>query len=214
MPRVESPPEFAVTAPVPPQPVVQKPVPVPVPVSRQLPSRSRHRRRPPQTPPQCRWQGLDQERGQVGRREHGGAGVGIGPGRRAGYRWRGRGRHRRPPEPRDMSFPFDTPPKELRGVSLSVTFWVRVDGRVERYRGRSPRSRTGNTPRSSTRSCAHFASRRPALPTERRWPEPSRFPSPCQVRAAPSELPPSAHRCTRAGRRRSSDRRFHAFEGL
>jgi hypothetical protein len=32
-----------------------------------------------------------------------------------------------------MAFPFDNPPKELRGVSLSVTFWVRVDGRVERY---------------------------------------------------------------------------------
>ena len=39
----------------------------------------------------------------------------------------------RPPEPRDMAFPFDNPPKELRGVSLSVTFWVREDGRVERY---------------------------------------------------------------------------------
>ncbi|HKH83344.1 MAG TPA: hypothetical protein VKA25_06655, partial [Gemmatimonadales bacterium] len=24
-------------------------------------------------------------------------------------------------------------PKELRGVSLNVTFWVREDGRVERY---------------------------------------------------------------------------------
>ena len=32
-----------------------------------------------------------------------------------------------------MSIPFDTPPKELRGVSLSVTFWVGVDGAVERY---------------------------------------------------------------------------------
>jgi hypothetical protein len=32
-----------------------------------------------------------------------------------------------------MAFPFDNPPKELRGMSLSVTFWVRVDGRVERY---------------------------------------------------------------------------------
>ena len=38
-----------------------------------------------------------------------------------------------PPEPRDMAFPFDNPPKELRGLSLNVTFWVRVDGRVERY---------------------------------------------------------------------------------
>jgi hypothetical protein len=32
-----------------------------------------------------------------------------------------------------MAFPFDSPPKELRGISLSVTFWVRVDGVVERY---------------------------------------------------------------------------------
>lgn len=39
----------------------------------------------------------------------------------------------RPPELRDLAFPFETPPKELRGASLQVTFWVRVDGRVERY---------------------------------------------------------------------------------
>jgi hypothetical protein len=32
-----------------------------------------------------------------------------------------------------MAFPFDNPPKELRGISLNVTFWVRPDGRVERY---------------------------------------------------------------------------------
>jgi hypothetical protein len=32
-----------------------------------------------------------------------------------------------------MAFPFDNPPKELRGTSLNVTFWVRIDGRVERY---------------------------------------------------------------------------------
>ena len=39
----------------------------------------------------------------------------------------------RPPELRDLAFPFDEPPKQLRGASLNVTFWVRVDGRVERY---------------------------------------------------------------------------------
>jgi hypothetical protein len=39
----------------------------------------------------------------------------------------------RPPELRDLAFPFETPPKELRGASLDVVFWVRVDGRVERY---------------------------------------------------------------------------------
>jgi hypothetical protein len=32
-----------------------------------------------------------------------------------------------------MAFPFDKPPKELRGLSLNVTFWVRNDGKVERY---------------------------------------------------------------------------------
>lgn len=37
-----------------------------------------------------------------------------------------------------MSFPFDNPPKELRGVSLNVTFWVGADGRVERYRVEPP----------------------------------------------------------------------------
>ena len=80
-----------------------------------------------------------------------------GSGHRAGRRWRSRRRCRagyrardgpgtgpgtggggaggaiRPPELRDLAFPFDTPPKELRGASLAVTFWVRVDGRVERY---------------------------------------------------------------------------------
>jgi len=39
----------------------------------------------------------------------------------------------RPPELRDLAFPFETPPKELRGASLDVVFWVRVDGGVERY---------------------------------------------------------------------------------
>jgi TonB family protein len=37
-----------------------------------------------------------------------------------------------------MAFPFDAPPKELRGVSLNVTFWVREDGRVERYQVEPP----------------------------------------------------------------------------
>ena len=62
-------------------------------------------------------------------------GLGRGPGTGAGTDSgpAGNGGGARPPEPRDMAFPFDTPPKELRGMSLSVTFWVRVDGRVERY---------------------------------------------------------------------------------
>jgi hypothetical protein len=56
-----------------------------------------------------------------------------GPGGGAGSGTGGEGGRARPPEPRDMAFPFDTPPKELRGASLSVTFWVRMDGQVERY---------------------------------------------------------------------------------
>jgi TonB family protein len=53
----------------------------------------------------------------------------VGPGSGGG----GQGGVIRPPELRDLAFPFDTPPKELRGASLAVTFWVRVDGQVERY---------------------------------------------------------------------------------
>jgi hypothetical protein len=65
----------------------------------------------------------------------GGAGPGVGPGSGEG---RGPGAGGgggviRPPELRDLAFPFETPPKELRGASLDVVFWVRVDGRVERY---------------------------------------------------------------------------------
>jgi hypothetical protein len=65
----------------------------------------------------------------VGRGQGSGTGEGNGKGPGTG----GEGGKLRPPEPRDMAFPFDKPPKELRGVSLNVTFWVRVDGAVERY---------------------------------------------------------------------------------
>jgi TonB family protein len=64
--------------------------------------------------------------GGVGEGSGDGEGPGTGPG--AG----GVGTVR-PPELRDLAFPFDNPPKELRGASLSVTFWVRNDGRVDRY---------------------------------------------------------------------------------
>jgi hypothetical protein len=63
-----------------------------------------------------------------------GGGTGNGPGAGAG----GEGGTIRPPELRDLAFPFDTPPKKLRGASLDVTFWVRVDGRVERYQVTPP----------------------------------------------------------------------------
>ncbi len=62
-----------------------------------------------------------------------GAGEGVGAEAGTGTGGGGEGGTLRPPEPRDMAFPFDTPPKELRGVSLNVTFWVRADGGVERY---------------------------------------------------------------------------------
>lgn len=58
-----------------------------------------------------------------------GTGSGTGPGSGAG----GGGGTIRPPELRDLAFPFDNPPKELRGASLNVTFWVRTDGRVDHY---------------------------------------------------------------------------------
>jgi outer membrane biosynthesis protein TonB len=65
----------------------------------------------------------------------GGAGRGIGPdsGEGSGPGRGGEGGVVRPPELRDLAFPFENPPKELRGASLDVTFWVRMDGRVERY---------------------------------------------------------------------------------
>ncbi|MDQ5841491.1 MAG: hypothetical protein M3537_10215, partial [Chloroflexota bacterium] len=58
---------------------------------------------------------------------------GVGTGGASGIGGRGGGGTLRPPEPRELPLPYDTPPKELRGASLRVTFWVRVDGRVERY---------------------------------------------------------------------------------
>jgi hypothetical protein len=71
--------------------------------------------------------------GVVGLEEGQGPGTGVGRGPGSGSGPGGGGGNARPPEPRDMAFPFDNPPKELRGISLNVTFWVRVDGRVERY---------------------------------------------------------------------------------
>jgi hypothetical protein len=65
----------------------------------------------------------------VGRGTGDGPGVGTGAGAGRG----GEGGTLRPPEPRVISPPFDPPPKELRGVLLKVTFWVRADGQVERY---------------------------------------------------------------------------------
>ena len=62
-----------------------------------------------------------------------GPGTGTGKGDGSGPGMGGGGGVVRPPELRDLAFPFEAPPKELRGASLDVTFWVRGDGRVERY---------------------------------------------------------------------------------
>jgi outer membrane biosynthesis protein TonB len=66
----------------------------------------------------------------------GGAGTGAGPGTGAGAgpgAGGGGGGRVQPPVLRDFPVPFDDPPKELRGATLVVTFWVRADGRVDRY---------------------------------------------------------------------------------
>jgi TonB family protein len=68
--------------------------------------------------------------GGAGGGEGTGTGPGSGPGTGPGAGGDGA---IRPPELRDLAFPFDNPPKELRGASLNVTFWVRNDGRVDRY---------------------------------------------------------------------------------
>lgn len=73
------------------------------------------------------------EGGAGGTGEGHGPGAGSGSGEGSGPGVGGGGGVVRPPELRDLAFPFETPPKELRGASLDVTFWVRVDGRVERY---------------------------------------------------------------------------------
>ncbi|HZA92382.1 MAG TPA: hypothetical protein VE420_07125 [Gemmatimonadales bacterium] len=135
IPRAESPPRFTVTAPVPPQKTTPTPPPDPIPADREIPE-------PADTtavaaagdtarsadiasgPGKAEGAGSGTTAGMGG-----GAGAGGGTGPGGG----GEGGTLRPPEPRDMAFPFDAPPKELRGVSLNVTFWVRADGRVERY---------------------------------------------------------------------------------
>ena len=67
-----------------------------------------------------------------------GIGPGQGPGTGPGAGGGGQGGTVRPPELRDFAIPFDRPPKELRGASLVVTFWVRVNGQVDRYQVEPP----------------------------------------------------------------------------
>jgi hypothetical protein len=115
---------------VPPPPVAKAPTPPPQPIDTQPPA------------PAAGAQGSAIAAGPgagpgTGGGAGGGTGQGLGPGQGGGTGpgagGGGRGGSIRPPELRDLAFPFDTPPKELRGASLAVTFWVRVDGQVERY---------------------------------------------------------------------------------
>ena len=66
--------------------------------------------------------------GGTGGGQGSGNGTGIGPGTGGGE-----GGGIRPPELRGLALPFGTPPKELRGKELKVTFAVTADGRVERF---------------------------------------------------------------------------------
>ena len=133
IPRTVPPPRVEVPPPVPPPHVVHTPVPEPVtPTAAPMPVDT-------VAVADAVRDGADSAGGNSGVGAGRAAGEGEGPAAGGGVGTGGVGTGGggggvlRPPEPRDMAFPFDTPPKELRGVSLSVTFWVRVDGRVERY---------------------------------------------------------------------------------
>jgi hypothetical protein len=77
--------------------------------------------------------------GGVGTSTGGGIGPGAGPGTGTGVgpgagpdSGGGRGGSVTPPEPRAFAMTLESPPKELRGRELTVTWWVRADGTVER----------------------------------------------------------------------------------
>ena len=138
LPRTESPPQFTVTVPVPPPKPIEKPLPKLEPVSQIAPES-------PETlaiPAADTVRPSGESDGGSGGGERAGTGAGPGAGKGtglaggAGNGGGGDGGTLQPPEPRDMAFPFDAPPKELRGVSLYVTFWVGADGRVQRYQVR------------------------------------------------------------------------------
>jgi periplasmic protein TonB len=135
LPRPASPPHFRPPPPVTPQKMVPAPVREPVPVSQaaSLPLDTTPAAVLTTEPGNAAPVSGTGAGGNAGARGTTGTGPGAGAGGGAGTGGGGQGGILRPPEPRDMAFPFDTPPKELRGVSLNVTFWVRADGRVERY---------------------------------------------------------------------------------
>jgi outer membrane biosynthesis protein TonB len=134
LPKAESPPRFKVASPIPPPTkTVQPTKPEAVPMSQAVAAVPESSATAPVADTATSTSGGGQGAGaSSGAGTTAGAGIGTGPGAGTGPGG-GQGGTLRPPEPRDMAFPFDAPPKELRGVSLNVTFWVREDGRVERY---------------------------------------------------------------------------------
>lgn len=131
-PRVETPPAFTVTAPVSPPKRLETPLPEPVPAEPE-PAETSAVAVGDTAASSDHIVGGAGTGQSVGAGNAAGIGGGAGAGGGTGPGPGGEGGTLRPPEPRDMAFPFDAPPKELRGVSLNVTFWVRADGRVERY---------------------------------------------------------------------------------
>ncbi len=134
VPKPPAPPKPPVEPPVPTPQAVEAPVPEPVtPLPDPRPVDTLQVAAAPQGPPANQSAGAGPGTGGgTGGREGEGIGPGRGDGAGPGPGGGGAGAVR-PPELRDLAFPFDTPPKDLRGASLDVTFWVRVDGRVERY---------------------------------------------------------------------------------
>jgi protein TonB len=126
-PRVEPTPR---PTPPPPTPVAEVPVPPPPPTDSQPPPSAAGAQGPASATGPGAGPGAG---GGTGGGTGQGIGPGAGPGTGPGAGGGGQGGGIRPPELRDLAFPFDTPPMELRGASLAVTFWVRVDGRVDRY---------------------------------------------------------------------------------
>ncbi|MFL5512830.1 MAG: hypothetical protein ACJ8CN_10420, partial [Gemmatimonadales bacterium] len=133
LPKAQTPPAHRAPPPVPtPRPVVSPPVPPPEPqvVAPVRADTTPSRQQSVAAADSTSGGGGGTGAGNAGQ---GGPGSGKGTAGAGGGTGGGAGGKARPPEPRDMAFPFDNPPKELRGLSLNVTFWVRPDGRVERY---------------------------------------------------------------------------------
>ena len=130
-----SPPTPAVTTPVPPPvvtpPKAETPVPQPVPaavVKDTVPTT--------QTASATPGAGAGGDKGAgpgTGGGSGGGQGGGVGPGVGPGTGSGGEGGSIRPPELRGLAIPFSTPPRELRGKTVKVTFAITTDGRVERF---------------------------------------------------------------------------------